>query len=156
MTLLDTINLIFTIASLVFTLITAFQAKRAKQYKEEVLHLRDAFDLENLLGKFITESKYFQDNTRDKEWYKGQGTDKINSIISPFKETLLSFGSSYHLFSHENRGDVKYKVSQLNSIVNNYDRANDRDIQKTNKLILEITNILQDEVHSNKDKIVKN
>ena len=63
MTTIEKFNLISTILSLVFAAISLWQAKRAKQYKEETLQLRDTFDLENLLGRFMTESKYFQDNT---------------------------------------------------------------------------------------------
>lgn len=153
---MDIFNLICTILSLLFSLISICQAKKAKQYKEETLHLRDTFDLETLLCRFMIESKYFQDNTRDKNWYKGQGADRINAIISPFKQILSSFGSLYHLISIEHQADVKYKVDELNSIVNTYDRANEKDIKKTNKLILELTNILQDEVHSNKAAVATN
>lgn len=156
MTRIEIFNLICTILSLLFSGISLYQAKQAKQYKEETLHLRDTFDLENLLGRFIIESKYFLDGTREKEWYKGQGADKINSIISPFQQILSSFGSLYHLISYTNQVEVKYKVRELNSIVNRYDRAKEKDIKKTNNLILEITEILQDEVHSNKNKIAKN
>lgn len=156
MTTIEKFNLISTILSLVFAAISLWQAKRAKQYKEETLQLRDTFDLENLLGRFMTESKYFQDNTRDPEWFKGKEADKINSIISPFQQILSSFGSLYHLISYTNRVEVKNKVHDLNSIVHAYDRAKAKDRYKTNDLILEITEILQNEVHSNKDKIVKN
>ena len=104
MTAIDTLNIILTSISIVVTIVSIFlsiwassSAKKAKQYKEEVLEFRDVLNLEGLLSGFLTESKYFLDKTRDNNWYKGVD---VTSIISPFKQVLFSFGNSYHLISN--------------------------------------------------------
>lgn len=156
---IDNLNIILTGISILVTLVSigfsiwAFNsAKKAEQYKEETLQLRDTFDLEGLLSRFQTESKYFFNNTRRKDWYKGID---INSIISPFKEVLSTFGRIYHLISEKDRETLKKKVHDLDQIVFDYDKAKYTDKKKVNVLIREITDILHNEIHSNTVKVVK-
>ena len=148
---IDRLNIFLTIASIVVTLISigfsiwAYRsAKKAEQYKSDVLKIKDSLTIEGLLSKFQTESKYFQNNTRDKNWYRGKD---INSIISPFKDVLSAFGGSYHLISEPEI--LRTKVRQLDSIVNTYDKATSDQKSLVNTLIMEITEILQSESHSN-------
>lgn len=157
MTDIDIFNIILTSISIVVTIISiilsiwAFRsAKKAKQYKEEVLQFRDVLNLEGLLSRFLIESKYFLDKTRDINWYKGVD---VTPIISPFREVLFSFGKSYHLIN--NYIIIKDKVHELNEIVQNYDKANSFQRSKANSFIMEIADILQQELHNNKVKIIK-
>lgn len=157
MTAIDTLNIILTSISIVVTIVSIFlsiwassSAKKAKQYKEEVLEFRDVLNLEGLLSGFLTESKYFLDKTRDNNWYKGVD---VTSIISPFKQVLFSFGNSYHLIS--NYTTIRDKVHELNEIVQNYDKASSFQRKRANSLIMEIADILQQELHNNKVKIIK-
>ena len=106
--------------------------------------------MEGLLSGFLTESKYFLDKTRDNNWYKGVD---VTSIISPFKQVLFSFGNSYHLIS--NYTTIRNKVHELNEIVQNYDKASSFQRKRANSLIMEIADILQQELHNNKVKIIK-
>lgn len=154
---IDNLNIILTGISILVTLVSiglsiwSFNsAKKAEQYKKETLQIRDTFDLEGLLSRFQTESKYFLNNTRRKDWYKGID---INSIISPFKEVLSVFGRLYHLVKDANT--LRDKVYTLNEIVEIYDKANSHQKRTANQLIFEVIEILQQEVHNNACKIVK-
>ena len=157
MTAIDTLNIILTSISIVVTIVSIFlsiwafsSAKKAKQYKEEVMEFRDVLNLEGLLNRFFIESKYFLNKTRDNNWFKGVD---VTSIISPFREVLFSFGKSYHLIS--NYTTIKDKVHELNEMVQNYDKASSLQRKRANNLILEIADILQQELHKNKVKIIK-
>ncbi|MBQ5594181.1 MAG: hypothetical protein IIU78_00575 [Alistipes sp.] len=156
MTSIDSLNMTLTVVSIVVTIasigcsIWAFiSAKNAKHYKEETLQLKETFDMETLLGRFQTESKYFLDKTRKNDWYKGAD---INPIISPFKEVLSSFGRLYHLAKNPN--NLKDKVHELNSIVETYDKAKYKQKARANELILDIIEILQHEIHNNTKAII--
>ena len=49
MTGIDKLNLVCTIISIGLSIWASYSAKKAKQYREEALSLKDAFDLEGLL-----------------------------------------------------------------------------------------------------------
>ena len=149
--ILTAISILVTLVSIGFSIWSFNSAKKAEQYKEETLQLRDTFDLEGLLSRFQTESKYFLNNTRRKDWYKGID---ISSIISPFKEVLSTFGRLYHLVNDANT--LRNKIHELNELIENYDKANSLQKRTANKLILEVIEILQQEVHNNARKVVKN
>lgn len=157
MTTIDTFNTVLTLISVVVTIVSIFfsiwafsSAKKAKQYKEEVMEFRDVLNLEGLLNRFFIESKYFLNKTRDNNWFKGVD---VTSIISPFREVLFSFGKSYHLIS--NYTTIKDKVHELNEMVQKYDKASSLQRKRANNLILGIADILQQELHKNKVKIIK-
>ena len=74
---IDNLNIILTGISILVTLISIgfsfwsfISAKKSEQYKEETLQLRDTFDLEGLLSRFQTESKYFLNNDKIKGRFK--------------------------------------------------------------------------------------
>jgi hypothetical protein len=150
--LLTIVSIIVTLISIVFSIWSFLSARKAEQYKEETLQLRDTFDLERLLGTFQSKSRTFQEMTREKSWYKGIDP---NHIISPFKEVLSSFGRIYYLISEKDRETLKKKVHDLDQIVFDYDKAKYTDKKKVNVLIREITDILHNEIHSNTVKVVK-
>ena len=109
---LTIVSIVVTIVSVVCSILASNSAKDAKQYKEETLQLRDTFDLERLLSRFQVESKYFQNNTRKRDWYKGID---INLVISSFSDVLSDFGNVYHLVG-DSKG-LKEKVHSLNEII---------------------------------------
>ena len=148
--ILTGISIIATGISIIYSCKASKSAKLARQYKEETLHLREVLDLENLLSKFLAESKYFLDKTRSKDWYRGID---VNYIISPFKEVLSSFGKLYHLVNAED--NLKYKVHTLDDMIQPYDRATASQKSTVNSLILEIGEILQQEIHNNTNLIIK-
>lgn len=153
--MLDTVNLVCTIISIMATCISIgyslrakSDAKKAEQYKKDALLLRDTFDLVSLNSKFQTESESFLEKTRKPQWNRGVET---SPIISPFKGVLSSFGRVYHLVN-DPKG-LREKVHMLNEIVQTYHKANTEEKKQVNSLIMEITEILQREVIHNRDKI---
>lgn len=151
MTGIDKLNLVCTIISIGLSIWASYSAKKAKQYREEALSLKDAFDLEGLLCGFQIESNYSLEKTRNNDWYKGVDA---NHIISPFKGMLSTFGRLYHLI--DNQEILKGKVHELNIIVQTYDKATKAQKGQVADLILEISDILHSEVHKNTKKIIKN
>lgn len=64
MTGIDKLNLVCTIISIGLSIWASYSAKKAKQYREEALSLKDAFDLEGLLCRFQIESNYFLEKNK--------------------------------------------------------------------------------------------
>ena len=150
MTITDNVNFWITVVSIVFTIISiictilSFRfAKKAKQYKEETLTFKESHDLLSLLSKFRNESQKFQDSTRESDWYKGQNA---YLIISPFNEVLLSFGNYYHLM--KDVGVIKTKVHSLQSTIQVYSTFTSSTQKKINRLITDITELLQNEIQN--------
>lgn len=150
MTITDNVNFWITVVSIVFTIISiictilSFRfAKKAKQYKEETLTFKESLDLLSLLSKFRNESQKFQDSTRESDWYKGQNA---YLIISPFNEVLLSFGNYYHLM--KDVGVIKTKVHSLQSTIQVYSTFTSSTQKKINRLITDITELLQNEIQN--------
>lgn len=148
--ILTIVSVIVTIISIACSILSYCSAKDAKQYKEETLQLRNTFDLERFLGRYQVEAKYFQNNTRKTDWYKGVD---VNTIISPFTEILSEFGNVYNLM--DNPEQLRCKVHSLNEIVQIYSSVNSDKKKEACALIIDITESLQHEVHRNKNKIVK-
>lgn len=150
---IDKLNMLITLISIVVTIISMVRAcklsKSNKQYKREILQLRSTFDLVALLNNFQVESDHFQDRTRGKDWHRGIDS---TPVISPFRKVLSSFGSLYHLM--ENKTVIKDKVNELNVIVQTYENATSHKREKVTVLILEITNMLQEEVYKNTKKVI--
>lgn len=158
MTITDNTNFLLTIVSIVVTSISiicsvlSFKfSKKAKQYKEETLTFKESLDLLSLLSKFRTESQKFQDSTREIDWYKGQNA---NLIISPFNGVLLSFGNYYHLM--KNVEMIKNKVHSLQSAIQAYSTFTSSTQKKINRLITEITELLQNEIQNMTHAMVVN
>ena len=152
----DSINLWCTIISIIVTIISIItsiwsfvSAKKANLYKEDILQFRETLDLEELLSKFQTESKYFLNHTRNREWYKGID---VNTVISPFVDILSSLGNVYPMI--EDSHILKNKVHTLHEKINNYEFISDNR-SVISELILDITDILQKEKHSNSRRITK-
>jgi hypothetical protein len=147
--MLDIVNVSVTIISIITTLCSFKFAKKAKQYKEEALRLIDTLELEHLIVQFQNKSDLFLEKTRGAQWDRGVDT---NLIISPFKAVLASFGCVYHLI--KNKEVLRNKVHTLNEIVQTYPTANSTKRKQVNKLILEITEILNEEAKGNRGKII--
>ena len=150
MTITDNVNFWITVVSIVFTIISiictilSFRfAKKAKQYKEETLTFKESLDLLSLLSKFRNESQKFQDSTRESDWYKGQNA---YLIISPFNEVLLSFGNYYHLM--KDAEEIKSKVHSLQKNIQAYSTFTSSTQKKINRLITDITELLQNEIQN--------
>lgn len=156
MTIIDNINFWLTIISIVVTVISIIcsivsfkSAKKAKRYKEETLNFKETLDLRSLLNLFMIESQNYQNRTRDLNWYKGQDA---NLVINPFNKVLMSFGEYYHLMENEN--EIKEKVHSLQNVIQPYTHFT-RGVQKEiNILIIEITELLQEETRKRTSEII--
>ena len=79
----------------------------------------------------------------ESDWYKGQNA---YLIISPFNEVLLSFGNYYHLM--KDVGVIKTKVHSLQSTIQVYSTFTSSTQKKINRLITDITELLQNEIQN--------
>ena len=152
---LTIISIVATFISIVLTGISIWQAcradryaKQAKKYKEEAFFLVDVLNLDDLCSRFQVESRIFQEKTRSKQWYKGID---INTIISPYTSTIIGFGKIYHLVNNSN--ELKMKVNSLDSIIQRIGGGEFEQVSGVHTLILEITNILQQAIVHNKEKV---
>ena len=156
MTIIDNINFWLTVISIVVTVISIIcsivsfkSAKKAKRYKEVTLNFKETLDLRSLLNLFMIESQNYQNRTRDLNWYKGQDA---NLVINPFNKVLMSFGEYYHLMENEN--EIKEKVHSLQNVIQPYTHFT-RGVQKEiNILIIEITELLQEETRKRTSEII--
>ena len=150
MTNTESINFVLTLVSSLLTLISIIcsvfsfkSARKAQQYKGEIIKYKELLDLRTLLDKFISESQNFQNRTRKTDWYKGQDA---SLVITPFNNVLLSFGEYYHLMT--NGVEMQLKVHSLQEAIQNYS-AFTMNTQKTiNRLITDIIELLQKDTRS--------
>lgn len=148
---LNIVSAILTIVSFVLSCWAYLSAKKAKRYKNETIHIKDSFELDKLTIKFLSESSNFQKKTRKSNWFKGIDT---THIISPLADTLISLASVYHLFSEE--CELKAKVHNLYTIVQQYERSTRQQKDECNNLIFEIGGILQQQATECTKQIVHN
>lgn len=146
--IIDKLNLIFTIISIVATIFSICYAKKSKQYKEEAKEVVSFFNLFKLYEDFKSKSSMFLNNTRSKNWYKGKDAQ---SIISPFRDSLLSFAELYPLMQKEDANNLKNKVNKLHKIVQKYEISKQKEKDEACELIFDINNIFYAEI----DKIYK-
>ncbi len=128
MIVMDHVNNILTALSIVASVVSIWNAKKAKQYKDATLLLCDVLKLEGVYTEFTIESKVFQDKTRGDQWNKGV---EANSIISPYAETISKVGEIYHLM--EDAEELKRKVHSLNDIVQDFEKVGYQ--QKTKEML---------------------
>lgn len=146
---LNVISIVVTVISIICSIVSFKSAKKAKRYKEETLNFKETLDLRSLLNLFMIESQNYQNRTRDLNWYKGQDA---NLVINPFNKVLMSFGEYYHLMENEN--EIKEKVHSLQNVIQPYTHFT-RGVQKEiNILIIEITELLQEETRKRTSEII--
>lgn len=153
---MDIINFIFTIVSIIATCVSIYyayqsskDAKDAERYRNEALLLKESMTLEEITGRFISESNHFIEATRKSDWYKGKD---VNAVITPLSNTLNSFGSIYHLLSDT---DIQSKVKTLHGNIQHYYKANAVVRKETEAIIFDISTMLQQEI-SKGVKIIAN
>lgn len=149
MMILEVANNILTIISIITTIISILcfissrkSAKTAKNYMQEAVLLKATFDLKTLAYKFDYASNIFQKRTQDRDWYRGLD---VTHVISPFLEVLKTFGTVYGQFG-QNCEDVKSKVHALYELVRQYDRASGGERKECSSLILDTSDILNQQV----------
>lgn len=150
MTNTESINFVLTLVSILVTVISIIcsvfsfkAARKAKQYKGEIIKYKELLDLRTLLDKFISESQNFQNRTRKTDWYKGQDS---SLVITPFNNVLLSFGEYYHLMT--NGVEMQFKVHSLQEAIQNYSAFTMNTRKTINRLITDIIELLQKDTRS--------
>lgn len=144
---MDIINLIITFISIVATCVSIYyscqsrkEAKNAERYRNEAFLLKESMTLEEITGRFISESNHFLESTRKSNWYKGID---VNSVITPLSNTLNAFDSIYHLLSDT---DIQSKVKTLHGNIQHYYKANAVVRKETEAIIFDISTMLQQEI----------
>lgn len=153
MTVIDKVNLGLTIISIFATLVSigfsiwSFQsAKKAKQYKSDIINFKDTLDLKGFQSVFEMESNRYLMKTGEKNWYKGRDS---NQVIAPFVQILLSFGKVKYI---QNSDILQQKVRKLQELIQ-FDSTNLEKKRDINSLIFDINKILQNLVNDNISKV---
>lgn len=141
---------ILTAISIVFSIISIFQAKNAKQYKDEVINLRDAIEVKGISDKYIDAHLKFLQETRSENWNKGKN---INAVISPMESALSTLAKVYPLM--EDARELKRKVQNVSMLIRNFDECDKNKKKDTFADLGEIENILQEVLHKQTAKAVK-
>lgn len=147
----DWIGITGIIITVVSTITTVRQTKKARQYKKQVLLFRSIFDLEALHSHFQIESNRFLEKTSDAQWYRGTNP---GSLISRYIPVLQGFGKIYPLI--KNPEALRSKVHSLHAIIQSSGsmKGNRTKNQEAPELILCITEILEQEINRNREKVI--
>lgn len=139
------------VATVVSIIITVWYAHKACQYKKQVLLFRSIFDLEALHSRFQAESNHFLEKTGDTQWYRGTNP---SLIISHYTPVLQGFGKIYPLIKDPEA--LRSKVHSLHAIVRSSGsmKGNSTKNQEAPELIICITDILQQEINRNREKVI--
>ena len=123
--------------SIVFSIISIRNARKAKDYKEKAKKVLFLTDIQGVIAEYENISKDFVFKTRDNQWYKGQDP---NDIIKPFNDILMKFSSLYPQIDDED--ELKDKVHLLSSNIINYETVTKKKKKETNDIIYEISELL--------------
>lgn len=149
--ILTIISIITTIISILCFISSRQSAKTVKDYMQKAVLLKDTIDLKAFAYKFNYASTVFQNRTLARDWYRGLD---VTHVISPFLEVLKSFSTVYGQFG-ENTQSVKSKVHALYELVRQYDRASGGERKECSSLILDLSDILNQQVCNSTNLIVQ-
>lgn len=149
--ILTIISIITTIISILCFISSRKSAKTAKNYMQEAVLLKGTIDLKTLAYKFDYASNIFQKRTLARDWYRGLD---VTHVISPFLEVLKIFSTAYGQFRQNTEG-VKSKVHALYELVRQYDRASGGERKECSSLILDLSDILNQQVCNSTNLIVQ-
>ena len=147
---LTVISSVVTVVSIICTIISILSAKKAGDYKDEVIRLKDAIEFKGLAEKYKDIHLRFLQETRADNWFKGKN---VNLVVSPMESILASIPSVYPLMSDSY--SLKTLVKNVSSSIGQFDKRSTDDRKKTFADLVEIENILQDELHKRSAKAVK-
>lgn len=141
---------ILTAISIIFSIISIIQAKKAKQYKDEVINLKYAIEVKGITDKFTDAHLKFLQETRSENWNKGKN---INSVIAPMESALTAVAKVYPLM--DDARELKRKVHKISVLIRRFDECNKIEKKDTFEELGEIDNILQEVLHEQTAKAVK-
>lgn len=145
---LTCVSILTTIISTLATLISVYQASRAKKYKEQVKDVLRTVDIIEISRDFEKIATKFISDTRADDWYKGRYSQYT---INPLIDILIKLPSIYELV--DEMYSIKNKVHDLNKNLVGYETANKIIKKNTNGLILEIQEILQNTIKIQLNKL---
>lgn len=145
---IDNLNMVLTCVSILTTLISVYQASRAKKYKEQVKDVLRTVDIIEISRDFEKIATKFISDTRADDWYKGRYSQYT---INPLIDILIKLPSIYELVDEPYC--IKNKVHDLNKNLVGYETANKIIKKNTNGLILEIQEILQNTIKIQLNKL---
>ena len=141
---------ILTAISIFFSIISISQAKKAKEYKDDVVHLNDAIEVKGITDKFIDARLKFLQDTRSENWYKGKN---INSILAPMESALAALAKIYPLMDDDR--ELKRKVQNVSNLIRRFDACDKNEKKDTFADLVTIEIILQEILHDQTAKAVR-
>lgn len=146
---LTIISIICTVVSIIFAIVSICQAKKAWQYKEEVINVKDAMEIKAISETYKDARLKFLQETRADDWYKGKD---VNPIISPMESALARIDSVFPLM--KDSVPLKDMVNEVSSVIRQFDKCTKTSKRKAYDTLGEIGQLLQDVLHSQTKKAI--
>ncbi len=144
------ISSILTAVSIVFSCISMHNAKKAKQYKDEVINLKDAIEIKGVSEIFKEARLKFLQETRMDEWYRGKD---VNTVISPMESTLAKLDAVYPLMNDAQK--LKDAVKTATKHLRQFDKCTKSEKRSTYDALENIGELLQDLLHKQTAEALK-
>lgn len=147
---LTIISALLTLISIVCSVISIRNAKRARDNKNEVINLKNAIEVKEIAEKYKEAHLKFLQDTRGDNWYKGKN---INSVVSPLEDVLATFASVYPLMNDSS--DLKRLVNRVLSDISQFDKCSKEEKKNTYTFMGDIENMIQEELWNQTTKAVR-
>lgn len=147
---LTIISSVLTFISIICTIVSILNAKKAHQYKEEVVVLKDTIEVKGIVESFKNARLKFLQETRLDDWFKGID---INLVISPMERTLNDITTIYSLINDST--ELKQKVSDVLLAINRYDRCKKKEKQDIIAELGDIDNLLHEILQKQTAKVIE-
>ena len=109
---------VFTVISIICSIISFRNAKKARQYKDEVVVFNDTIEIKGVLETFKEVRLKFIQETRTDDWYKGKD---VNPVISPLEGVLAKIAVVYPIM--EDPSVLKEKVKAVSTEIVRFDNS---------------------------------
>ena len=140
---LTLISTLATIISIICSIISIINAKKAKEYKEQVVNMKNAIKINEILEKYKQTRLQFFKETRSSDWYRGKD---INLIISPMENILAETNSVLPMMKKTE--DLKGKIILVTSEIRQFDKCVRKKKKEICDTLIEIEQILQSEQYN--------
>lgn len=140
---------ISSIVSIIFAIISLKNAKRARQYKEEVVDFKNIIEIKGIAETFKEARLKFVQETRKDDWFKGK---EINLVISPMEGVLANISSVYPFM--EDSSELKKIVNNVSDNIVQFYNCTKGNKKKTFAAMIEIEIILREVLHKKVTKAV--
>lgn len=140
---------ISSIVSIIFAIISINNAKKARQYKEEVVDFKNVIEIKGIAETFKEVRLKFVQETRKDDWFKGK---EENLVISPMENVLAKISAVYPIM--DDSSELKIKVKTVSENIVQFYNSTKEDKKKTFAEMIEIEIILQEVLHEKATKAV--